>query len=75
VGASARLASLTERLEGDLRPAQSLIIAQDEPYVDVAHAEALRSEAVKRMRERGAGRMDSSAVLREVLDAWLKQRR
>jgi CRP-like cAMP-binding protein len=31
VGASARLASLTERLEGDLRPAQSLIIAQDEP--------------------------------------------
>jgi hypothetical protein len=40
-----------------------------------AHVEALRAEAMKRAAARGAGRLDASEVLREVLDAWLKRRK
>ena len=40
-----------------------------------AHVEALRAEAMKRAAASGAGRLDASEVLREVLDAWLKRRR
>jgi hypothetical protein len=36
---------------------------------------ALRAEAMKRMKASGAGRMDASEVLREVLDAWLSSTR
>lgn len=38
------------------------------------HLQALRAEAIKRMQERGAGRLDASEVLREVLDAWMAKR-
>ncbi len=40
-----------------------------------AHVEALRAEAMKRAAASGAGRLDASEVLREVLDAWLKRRK
>lgn len=37
--------------------------------------EALRREAFKRAAQAGFGRPDASAVLRELLDAWLGRKR
>ena len=39
--------------------------------VEPKQLEALRREAVKRMVERGAGRIDTSEVVREAFDAWM----
>ena len=36
---------------------------------------AIREEAFRRAKESGSLRPDASAVLREVLDAWLARRR
>ncbi len=35
--------------------------------------EALRREAFRRAAEAGYGRPDASAVLREIVDSWLKK--
>ena len=42
--------------------------------VEPKQLEALRREAVKRMVERGAGRIDTSEVVREAFDAWIQKR-
>jgi len=39
------------------------------------HIAALREAALKRAGERGAGRLDASEVLREVLDDWMARRK
>ena len=43
--------------------------------LDPAHVEALQGEALRRAQAAGSLRPDASAVLREVLDAWLKRRK
>lgn len=42
--------------------------------LDPAHVEALQAEALRRARAAGSLKPDASAVLREVLDAWLRRR-
>jgi hypothetical protein len=37
-------------------------------------AKALRVEATKRMNARGRRKIDTSEVLREAVDAWMKRR-
>ena len=39
------------------------------------HRDALRPEADRRAREIDSGKPDASAVLREILDAWLARSR
>lgn len=39
--------------------------------LDPRHLAALRAEALRRAAASGSGRLDASAVLRELLDAWL----
>ncbi len=39
--------------------------------LDPRHWETLRREAFRRAAEAGFGKPDASAVLRELLDAWL----
>jgi hypothetical protein len=39
--------------------------------IDPRHWEALRREAFKRAADAGSGKPDASAVLREILDAWI----
>ncbi len=39
--------------------------------LDPRHLAALRAEALRRAAAAGSGRLDASAVLRELLDAWL----
>ncbi len=39
------------------------------------HWEALRREAFRRAAEVGSGKPDASALLREILDAWLAKQR
>jgi hypothetical protein len=38
------------------------------------HLEELRREAARRMVERGAGRVDTSELVREAVEAWLRKR-
>lgn len=42
--------------------------------LDPRHLAALRAEALRRAAATGAGRLDASVVLRELLDAWLAKR-
>jgi hypothetical protein len=42
--------------------------------IDVEHSRALREEALRRAFEGGSTRADASALLREILDAWMKKR-
>jgi hypothetical protein len=41
--------------------------------LDPDHLSALRAEALRRAREKKSARPDASAVLREILDAWVKR--
>lgn len=43
--------------------------------IDPRHWEALRREAFRRAAEADIGKPDASAVLREILDAWLAKQR
>jgi hypothetical protein len=43
--------------------------------LDQEHVQALQGEALRRAQAAGSLRPDASAVLREVLDAWLKRRK
>lgn len=37
--------------------------------------EALRVEATRRMNERGVRKIDTSEILREAVDQWMKRRK
>jgi hypothetical protein len=55
------------------RTKQGLVV---KPFtIDPRHWEALRREAFRRAAEAGLGKPDASAVLRELLDAWLTKRK
>jgi hypothetical protein len=41
--------------------------------MDPGHLRELRREAAKRMADRGAGRADTSELVREAVEAWLKK--
>jgi len=41
--------------------------------MDPRHLEELRREAARRMIERGAGRVDTSELVREAVEAWLRR--
>jgi hypothetical protein len=43
--------------------------------IEPRHWDALRREAFRRAAEAGLGKPDASAVLREVLDAWIAKGR
>jgi hypothetical protein len=42
--------------------------------MDPQHLQDLRREAARRMVERGAGRADTSELVREAVESWLKKR-
>lgn len=41
--------------------------------LDPDHLSELRAEALRRAREKKSGRPDTSAVVREILEAWVKR--
>ena len=40
-----------------------------------AQLDAIRDEAMRRMRARKAGRIDAGEVIREAVDAWIGKRK
>lgn len=61
--------TIREKLDGQTLKRQTV-------YVTLKHAEELQAEAQRAWMGRGQiGRIDASEVLREILDAWIKNRR
>ncbi len=63
---------MAKKLEVAERPMPDTIPAQFR--VERRHVAALREEALKRAQERGSGRLDTSEVLREILNEWMAKR-